>query len=199
MARASKAIPAACPYCSTPALSRRAAQLTENGMTDSEIAGQCATTVQQLTQHRQVCSLTLAARESELAVKEAKELAAKKKSDEARVSLLDDQQDEALAGDAIVQRLNAYLKRVEELIEAAPADDLRGALLALDQARKTCETMSKLYLDIMKAQLDASVQSEFRRIVMEAINAADPATRQRIIAEIQSRAAVFGTLGGAGL
>ena len=107
-----------------------------------------------------------------------------------------------LDGPTLIARLNHYLTQIETLIHTPDPTDpkkLRVSLAALDQARKTVETMSKLYLDVMKAQLDAEVQGEFRRIVMECINAADPATRQRIIAEIQSRTAIFGTLGGAGM
>jgi hypothetical protein len=59
--------------------------------------------------------------------------------------------------------------------------------------------MARLYLDIMQAQLDLTVQNEFRRIVMEAINATAPEVRQRIIAEIQARAAVFGVLSEGGV
>ncbi len=97
-------------------------------------------------------------------------------------------------GQAIINRLNSYLLQVEAIIEAGEPSDIRGTLLALDQARKTCETMARLYLDVMQAQLDLTVQTEFRRIVMEAINATAPEVRQRIVAEIQARASVFGAL-----
>ena len=115
------------------------------------------------------------------------------------MTLAQEAPDELLSGQAIVARLNGYLSTVEEIIEAGAPGDIRGMLLALDQARKTCETMAKLYLDSMKVQLGTKVQAEFQRIVIEEINATAPDVRRRIVAEIQSRAAVFGVFGGAGV
>lgn len=99
-------------------------------------------------------------------------------------------------GEAIIHRLNSYLLKVEGLIQTMDLDDPRSMLLAIDQARKTCETLAKLYLDIIKAQIDVKVQNEFRQIVLDAINSTAPDVRQRIVSEIRSRAATCGVLGG---
>jgi len=71
-------------------------------------------------------------------------------------------------------------------------------LLAFDQTKKTCETMAKLYLDVIQAQFDLTVQNEFRHIVMEAINVTTPEVRQRILAKTKSRALVVGFFCGDG-
>lgn len=100
-----------------------------------------------------------------------------------------------MEGEAIIRRLNSYLLKVEGLIQTMDIDDPRSMLLALDQARKTCESLGKLYLDVMRAQLDVEVQIEFRRIVMAAINSTAPDVAKRIISEIRARAASHGVLG----
>ena len=100
-----------------------------------------------------------------------------------------------LDSSGITRRLESYLGVVETILEGIPDDDPKAQLAAIDQARKTCESIAKMHLDIMRAQLDVQVQHEFRQIVMEAINEAAPDVRQRIIQEIQSRARAFGVLG----
>ena len=98
----------------------------------------------------------------------------------------------------LTERLEAYLGRVEGILDGIDDSDPRNKIGAIDQARKTCESIAKIHLDLMRAQLDVQVQQEFRRIVMEAINDTAPEVRQRIVSEIQSRARAFGVLGGLG-
>lgn len=180
----------ACPLCSDPSLEARVAELQTMGQPDSKVAVQCGVTVDQLRAHTLGCVPAAQA----AAAAQAAEVASSQDGlpQPAAPGVVD--------GGTIIARLQEYLRQVETIISSNPDPaDVRTTLMALDQARKTCETMAKLYLEIMQAQLDASVQAEFRRIVLEAINAADPATRQRIVDEITARAALFGALGGPGL
>jgi hypothetical protein len=103
--------------------------------------------------------------------------------------------DASLGSTDITRRLGMYLDLTEGILAGIAVGDHKLKLLALDQARKNCETIAKLHLDIMRAQLDVQVQAEFRQIVMEAINDTAPAVRQRILDQIQSRARTLGVLG----
>ncbi len=199
--------PSPCPLCASEPLRRRANELYDSDATNAEIAGACKVTLSQVVYHYEHCAAKIRERDErvEAEAKVARERVQAHSEALAHVQATPGDSRSALCvldGPTLIARLNNYLTQIETLIHTPDPTDpkkLRVSLAALDQARKTVETMSKLYLDVMKAQLDAEVQGEFRRIVMECINAADPATRQRIIAEIQSRTAIFGTLGGAGM
>lgn len=180
--------PASCLLCANPRIMELADRLVCGGLDDVGVAKECGVTRDQLRNHLEVCAVRGTGRAALDQESHAQGL----------LNLAQDAPGDALDGQAIISRLNNYLRQVEAIIAAGEPSDIRGMLLALDQARKVCETMAKLYLDIMQAQLDLNVQNEFRRIVIEAVNAADPATRERIVAEIQTRAAVFGVLGGGG-
>jgi len=196
--------PSPCPFCTSESLRLQAEGLYADDVSDVEIARQCRVQVAQVRYHFEQCTVRVAELGARIASDDAKDAESQAEVDARREVLLggSDGACTALDGSLLISRLNRYLTLVEGLIvQENPKDpkSMRVSLSALDQARKTVETMTKLYLDMMQAQLDADVQSEFRRIVMEAINAADPATRQRIVVEIQSRAAVFGTVGGIGM
>lgn len=181
--------PTPCPLCANPALMALADRLVCGGMDDGGVAQQLGITRDQLSYHFKVCVAVTSGRGALDQEAQAQDCT--------HVQLVQSDLSEHLGGEVIISRLHSYLLQVEALLEAVEPGDTRGVLLAFDQARKVCEAMAKLYLDSIKGQLDATVQSEFRRIVTEAINATSPDVRKRIIAEIQSRASVFGVIGGA--
>lgn len=103
-------------------------------------------------------------------------------------------------GDDLLMRLRSYLGRVELLFDNPVFQtDIKAAVLVLDQARKTCETLARLYLDIMRAQSDVTAQNQFRESVLEAIGEVDDGVRQKIVRAIKRRAELLGIASGNGL
>ena len=72
-------------------------------------------------------------------------------------------------------------------------------LSAVEQARKICDTNTRLFIEVYKLQLDKKVQDDFRKIVLEVIERCAPEARDRIVAELKRRYQLVTALGGTGV
>jgi len=100
---------------------------------------------------------------------------------------------------AWIGKLTKYLEVVDGVImreEMQPEPDPRVLVGAADEGRKICETNAKLFLDLWRLRVDAKVQDDFMRIVLEVVNQIAPAAKERIVERIKARLAMA-TAGGA--
>jgi len=104
-------------------------------------------------------------------------------------------------GSYYIERLGYYLDKTDRVIsrlEESEEDD-KLLLSAIEEARKICETNTKMFIEVFKLKLDSRVQDDFRKIVLEVIDRVAPEARDRIISELKSRLILARTLGGDGV
>ena len=87
----------------------------------------------------------------------------------------------------------------DEMGEAVAACERDKSLSAVEQARKICDTNTRLFIEVYKLQLDKKVQDDFRKIVLEVIERCAPEARDRIVAELKRRYQLVTALGGTGV
>ena len=103
-------------------------------------------------------------------------------------------------GAYFIQRLGDYLLKVDDVIQRAElGKDDKLLLSAVEQARKICDTNTRLFIEVYKLQLDKKVQDDFRKIVLEVIERCAPEARDRIVAELKRRYQLVTALGGTGV
>lgn len=103
-------------------------------------------------------------------------------------------------GAYFIQRLGDYLLKADDVIQRAElGKDDKLLLSAVEQARKICDTNTRLFIEVYKLQLDKKVQDDFRKIVLEVIERCAPEARDRIVAELKRRYQLVTALGGTGV